>query len=351
MNRTSRGVSLRRRRSRGYGLGFAFAFAVLLASCGQHGQVSAAPSTHVVTPGAAGAAQGQAPVRLAHPGVLNARGAPEQLWPTPPSLVSPSGQPVAWEPAGTPGPGGFVVFTATIQPAPGAPSVGLAWIDQAHAWVQIIAGTSQPNGSFRFQGMVPPSWSPELVAAFEGGFQFAVAGGGFEQDGVVGVPLVSGAASMVEYAHGQVAIGSWGRDVGPSPSVTAVRQNLSLLVDGGRVVPAATDNPLVTWGYSLGNLVATWRSGLGETASGDLVWVGGPGLSPYELGSLLVWAGAERGMQLDINPDWVSFATFSDTGSGLVGTNLLPTMYFAPDHYLAPFWRDFVAVFLTPPPD
>jgi len=241
------------------------------------------------------------------------------------------------------------VFVAQVPPAPGAAPVGVAWIDQAHVHVQLYAGTTQPGGSFPYQGAVAASLQPALLAAFEGGFQFAVSQGGFEENGIVGAPLVPGAASIVEYANGRVDIGAWGSQVGPSPSVVAVRQNLTLLVNDGQPLPTVNDNPLVTWGYSLGNLVATWRSGLGITAHGNLVWVGGPGLSPASLASMLVWAGAVRGLQLDINPDWVNFATYDTTPGGLVGTNLLPAMVFPPSHYLVPFWRDFIAVFQAEP--
>jgi hypothetical protein len=55
-------------------------------------------------------------------------------------------------------------------------------------------------------------------------------------------------------------------------------------------------------------------------------------------------------MQLDINPDWVSFATYAHVGDTLPGPitqgyNALPGMNFAPSHYLQPFSRDFFAVF------
>lgn len=51
-------------------------------------------------------------------------------------------------------------------------------------------------------------------------------------------------------------------------------------------------------------------------------------------------------MQLDINPEWVSFATFAHTGAAApTGTNLLPTMYYSAAHYLQPYSRDFFAVF------
>ena len=55
------------------------------------------------------------------------------------------------------------------------------------------------------------------------------------------------------------------------------------------------------------NTLALW---VGVTASGDLIYVVGPVLSPLMLADLLVRAGAVRGMQLDINPTWPVFASF-----------------------------------------
>jgi hypothetical protein len=335
----------------GRGAALVAALGVAVAACGHGphvdpGSAARAPAverrgTPAQNPGGSGLS---AP---AHPGPVGPDGKAEQLWPQPPVLVSPTGSPVVWTPAGIEGPGGAVVFTTTVPPATGAAPVGVAWIDQAHASVALFAGTTQPGGSFACEGMVPAALQPDLAAAFEGGFQFAVSGGGFEEDGVVGAPLVAGGASMVELSSGRIEIGAWGSEVGPGPGVVAVRQNLTLLVDHGTILPTVNDNPLVTWGYSLGNLLATWRSGVGITGDGNLVWVGGPGLSPAALAAMLVWAGAVRGMQLDINPDWVNFATYAPGQVGVVGQNLLPGMVFAPSHYLVPFWRDFVAVFVN----
>ncbi len=89
---------------------------------------------------------------------------------------------------------------------------------------------------------------------------------------------------------------------------------------------------------------------MGVTAAGDLVYVGGPDLDPASLARLLIAAGAVRAMELDINPEWVSFSTFAHAG-GVVGqsligaANLLAGMYFLPGHYLQSFSRDFFAVF------
>jgi hypothetical protein len=89
---------------------------------------------------------------------------------------------------------------------------------------------------------------------------------------------------------------------------------------------------------------------VGVTAAGDLVYVGGPALDPASLSRLLIAAGTVRAMELDINPEWVSFSTFAHArglaGQSLIGgANLLAGMYFQPGHYLQPFSRDFFAVF------
>ena len=64
-----------------------------------------------------------------------------------------------------------------------------------------------------------------------------------------------------------------------------------------------------------------WRSGAGVTIDGALVYSAGPNLPPLlQLAELLVRAGAVRGMELDINPDWPVFATYDpSTPNGLAG--------------------------------
>ena len=90
-----------------------------------------------------------------------------------------------------------------------------------------------------------------------------------------------------------------------------------------------------------------WRSGLGVTANGALVYVGGPGLNITTLADLFVRAGAVRALELDINTDWVHFATYSPLAPTEVagpanGSDLLPTMVGTPRRYFTDWWsRDF----------
>ena len=63
-----------------------------------------------------------------------------------------------------------------------------------------------------------------------------------------------------------------------TPQVIAVRQNLTLLVYGGRAVAGLDPYDTSVWGATLGSVPAVWRSGLGVTRNGALVYVTGPDL-------------------------------------------------------------------------
>jgi hypothetical protein len=254
-----------------------------------------------------------------------------------------------WQPVpGTRLTRGYAVYTTGLRPAPGYPAAGLAWIDTAATRLALYAGTGEPYGAWPQQGAVAAPLTPGLLAAFNAGFKIYSYGTGWYEGGRSATPLQAGAASLVIFTDGRSTVGEWGRDVSLGPTVAAVRQNLTLLVDHGQ--PAPTINDPGQWGAVLGGGAYTWRSGVGVTSGGDLVYAGGPDLDPALLAGLLIDAGCARAMELDINPEWVSFATFAHAGGmaggGLVGaTNLVAGMYFAPGHYLQPFSRDFFAVF------
>jgi len=54
-----------------------------------------------------------------------------------------------------------------------------------------------------------------------------------------------------------------------------------------------------------------WRSGLGITKSGALVYVAGPGMSLSDLAGVMLRAGVEEGMELDYGLDWVQFSAYT----------------------------------------
>jgi hypothetical protein len=209
----------------------------------------------------------------------------------------------------------------------------------------LLTGTEQPDTSHPTSGAVPTADRSSLLAAFNAGFKMSDSRGGWFSDGQQAAPLRDGAASLVLRSDGTADVGVWGRDVTMSPSVTAVRQNLQLLIDSGVPTPLVTTPEFErVWGYTVRHRVAVWRSGIGITKDGRLVYAAGKALTVRQLTSALVAAGAVRGMELDINTQFVDAYLYRPSASGPVGTKLTESMRYGPEHYLTPQARDFVEV-------
>jgi hypothetical protein len=250
-----------------------------------------------------------------------------------------------WSAAGRAVGAGPAVYTTILHRAGTSAPIAVSWLDTGRLRLALFAGSSQPPGTWSQQGAVPAAQRSGLVAAFNSGFQLGASRGGWYLDGRSAIPLRAGAASLVIYQDGSATVGVWGRDAALTPDVKAVRQNLTLMVDHGAPVAGLATDILGAWGATLGHVVVTWRSAIGVDAAGQLLYVAGPALDPATLAGALVAAGAARAMELDINPEWVSFDSFAGVASGVAATKLLPTMSFSPLHFLTPFWRDFFAVF------
>ena len=249
-----------------------------------------------------------------------------------------------WVPAGRTVGGRPAVYVTTVHQA-GQP-VGLAWMDESRLRFALYAGTNQPTGTWPNDGSVPPPLWGSLVAAMNSGFKLNQSLGGWYLDGVTAVPLRHGAASLVIYRDGSATVGAWGSDAAYTAAVVAVRQNLSMLIEAGEPTAAvATLMPKQVWGPPFHNNVLTWRSALGVDSAGHLLYVAGPGLDPETLAAAMLAVGARRAMELDINPLWDNFDTFTGSGAAVSGRKLLPIMSFSTDHFLHPYSRDFIAAF------
>jgi hypothetical protein len=277
--------------------------------------------------------------------------------PAPAPLVPIASPPVGgegqWSPAGRLVHGLPAVYTTVLRPSAIHTSyvVGIAWMDTTLLKATLYSGSQIPGGGpFSHTAPVSPGAATSLVAAFNAGFQMSDANGGYYTDGRTVDPLRNGAASFVIYKNGSSTVGEWGRDVSMTPDVVSVRQNLDLLVDNGQVVPGAYNASSSAWGATLGNADYVWRSALGVTADGALVYVGGPGLDIVDLATILVRAGAVRAMELDINTDWVNFSSYQPSvpdgpATGTNGAELLAGMTGTPGRYFQPWWaRDFITM-------
>ena len=225
---------------------------------------------------------------------------------------------------------------------------GIASIDQRLVKFYLRPGTEDPGpANWGVPDYVPVGQRKGLLATFNGGFKLDSAGGGFYLNGIYHGSLVKGAATIVYYKNGSIKIGEWGRDFTMNSSIAGVRQNLKLLVDGGKVSPNANADVETNWGATLGGGAYVWRSGIGITKDGRVIYVYGPALNAQDLGELLQRAGAVEGMQMDINPAWMKF-DYYQAGShpnDPTPVPLLPDQQPNPYSYYTTSTRDFTVVY------
>ena len=127
------------------------------------------------------------------------------------------------------------------------------------------------------------------------------------------------------------------------PDVLFARQNLPLIVDGGRPNPDLSDGP--EWGVTVGNAIMVWRSAVGVDRKGNLIYAAANDQTVASLAGIMIRAGAVRAMELDINTYWTSFITYRYPGAR-DPANLLANMDRAATRYLTPDDRDFFAVYV-----
>ena len=236
-----------------------------------------------------------------------------------------------------------LVYTALLRPDRFHRSVvvAAALIRSSEVQVHLAAGTAEPAGTGS-PGRIPSEQLRHVVAAFNSGFKMSAHPGGYYLDGNTVRDLVDGKASVVIDDRGRLTIGQWGRDVRMSPAIRTVRQNLSLVVEKGRPVAGLDRNTDLRWGSAKNQLQYTWRSGLGVTAHGDLLYLAGDELNLATLGAAMAQAGVLTGMELDIHPGLQFFSTWQNDGSGPIGPHrLLSTMVGPADRYVRPDVRDF----------
>jgi hypothetical protein len=286
------------------------------------------------------------PVHLAAPAAIT------------PFVASPTPGEGQWHPIGRSVEGVPTMYAAYLRPNAVNTSLvtGVAWMDTKLLSTTLYAGTTIPGTGQTFANTSPISGAAlnSLAAAFNSGFRMQDAQGGFYMNGVTstGYPLVPGRASLVIDSRGNADIGAWGTEVSMTPSTVAVRQNLDLIVDNSQPVPGLNANDNHQWGLTLGGRVQVWRSGLGITADGALVFVGGSGLSIVDLANVLARAGAVRAMEMDINTSWVNFTSFAPPpgapASYTNGTNLTSDEATYPSRYFSALSRDFVTMSVRP---
>ena len=249
-----------------------------------------------------------------------------------------------WRATGAAVAGGPPLLVTTFRPDPTYPRIVayLAWIDHTRTQLALYPGRYEPPGaSPRGPMQVPADQWFRLLATFNSGFTYADGQGGFFVNGQTVKPLRPGQGTVVAFPDGRVDVVSWKGGTTPGTNVVLARQNLPLIVSGGRPSPALGYG---NWGNTLGNAVRVWRSGIGIDVHGNLIYAAADYQTVGTLASIFVRAGAVRAMELDINPEWPSFITYARPGAN-GAAKLVPNDQQPTGRYLTPDDRDFFAVY------
>lgn len=222
--------------------------------------------------------------------------------------------------------------------------VSIVKIDTSSLTLGSVAGIYEPGGKVgkHGPGRVPTNiiQSGGLVAAFDGGFQYRDGAYGMIVGKAIYLPLKNGLGTVVGYNDGSIKIFDYnGQDLGSNASF--VRQNGPMLIENGNITVTNPDSQQV-WGRVVGAGTYTWRSGIGMTQDGELLFAAGNNLSPQTLAQALSVAGAVNAIQLDINPHWVRFNIFNSIGSGQYNSAPLnKDMADGSKEYLNGYQKDF----------
>lgn len=219
----------------------------------------------------------------------------------------------------------------------------VAWFDHSRTALAFYPGRYEPpNAPVRGPMQVPYDQRWRLLATFNGGFTYIDGHNGSWIDGRSYEPLKYGLATLIGYRNGRVAIKTWRGGSGAGPRVAFARQSLPLIVENGKLNPALNDS--TQWGFTLGNAVRVWRTGVGIDRRGNLIYAAANYQTVITLAKILRRAGAVNAMQFDINPEWPSLITYGHDHA-LDPVKIVPNVMQASTRYLVPDDRDFFAVY------
>jgi len=219
----------------------------------------------------------------------------------------------------------------------------VAWFDHTRTALAFYPGRYEPpHAPVRGPMSIPYDQRWRLQATFNGGFTYIDGHNGSSINGLGYEPLKDGLATLIGYRNGRVDIRAWHGGSNAGPGIAFARQSLPLIVDGGKLNPALNES--TQWGFTLGNAVRVWRTGVGIDRRGNLIYAAANDQTVITLARILQHAGAVRAMQFDINPEWPSLITYRHD-NGLVPTKVVPNVMQPATRYLVPDDRDFFAVY------
>jgi hypothetical protein len=254
-----------------------------------------------------------------------------------------------WKPTGPPVNGRPPVLVTTFRSEAAYPRIVayVAWFDHTRTALGFYPGRYEPpSAPVRGPMSVPYGERWRLLATFNGGFTYIDGHNGSSINGLSYEPLKVGLATLIGYRNGRLDVRTWTGGPNAGPTVAFARQSLPLIVRGGRLSSALNDS--TQWGFTLGNAVRVWRTGVGIDRRGNVIYAAANDQTVSTLAQILQRAGAVRAMQFDINPEWPTLISYRHH-DGLQPTKIVPNVQQPPTRYLVADDRDFFAVYRRVP--
>lgn len=203
--------------------------------------------------------------------------------------------------------------------------VSVVQVDTKLMGLGSVAGTKEPGGPLKNfgPGVIPQNILKDgsLVAGFNGSFLYVDGAYGMIVGDKTFVPLKTNMGTIAAYTDGSIKIFNYdGNNLGKN--VVFARQGGPLIIDNGEGIDPSSSNynkvigKVLYKNKVLPGGIFTWRSGIGITKNGNLLYAVGNNLSPTSLSDALYMAGAVSAIQLDINPAHIFFHILNKTSSG-----------------------------------
>jgi hypothetical protein len=223
----------------------------------------------------------------------------------------------------------------------------VAWFDHKLTSMAWYPGRYEPpNAPARGPAMVPFDQRSRLLATFNGGFTHNDGNQGSSVNGNTNEPLIDGLGTLIGYRDGRVALQTWTGGPNAGPNIYFARQSLPLIIQNGRLNPNLNDS--TQWGFTVGNAIRVWRTGLGIDKHGNLIYAAADYQTVTTLAQILLGAGAVNAIQLDINAEWPTLIAYRFAGQ-LQPDKIVPNVGQPATRYLVPDDRDFFAVYARRP--
>lgn len=227
--------------------------------------------------------------------------------------------------------------------------VAVVAIDLEKVEMHAVPGFGEPASNAlsreKRTGLIPTERHPDLLAAFNGGFQAVHGRWGMMVDGVTLLAPRPIGCTVARFKDGTMRVAVWKRMADSEADMAYYRQTPPCLIEDGEINPATRAETNTGWGATVDGDTIIRRSGFGVDATGKIgFYVMGDALSAGTLAKALHVVGARDAAQLDVNFAYPRFFFFNGNQSGppRITQPLAPLQNWKPDEYVTkPEFRDF----------